>query len=141
MKIITTILFFSLTLISLNKIEAQTIGESNISKTKEMKNSTKYGLHGKLVAQESKGKDLVKILLEASALMKTAKGCHLYVIGVNQDNPDEIWITEIWESKADHDNSLNVPGVKELIGKAIPILSGSPEKGQEWNILGGTGIE
>lgn len=41
-------------------------------------------------------------------LMKNAQGCHLYVVGVNQENPGEMWITEIWESKEDQDSSLNV---------------------------------
>lgn len=107
---------------------------------KNMKDTPKYGLHGKLVAKQGTGEDLVEILLEAARLMQTAKGCHLYAVGIDPENADEIWVTEIWDNKEAHDNSLQLPGVKELIGKAIPILDGSPTKGQEWHILGGTGI-
>ncbi len=46
-----------------------------------------------------------------------------------------------WDSKADHDNSLQVAGVKELISQAMPILDGRPEKGQELEILGGAGLK
>lgn len=106
-----------------------------------MENDTCYGLHGSLVAKEGKAKELSKILLDASALMQSAKGCHLYAISMDNNNPNEVWITEIWESKEDHDNSLSLPGVKELIGKAIPILERSPQKGQELEILGGLGIK
>jgi len=105
-----------------------------------MENNTLYGLHGKLAAKEGKGKELAQILLNASALMKSAKGCHLYVVGIDDNQPDEVWVTEIWDSKEDHDNSLSVPGVRELIGTAMPILAGPPQKGQELKILGGLGI-
>ena len=100
----------------------------------------KYGLHGKLVAVEGKGEDLLNILLEASNLMKSAEGCRLYSVGINPDNPNEIWITEIWDSRQAHDDSLNLPGVRELIGQAIPILASNPEIGPEWDIIGGAGL-
>ncbi|MBJ6118805.1 antibiotic biosynthesis monooxygenase [Pontibacter sp. BT310] len=101
---------------------------------------TKYGLHGKLTAQQGKGDELAAILLQASELLKTAKGCHLYVISKDHQNADTVWIYEVWDSKEDHDNSLQLTGVRELIGKAIPILAGQPEKGVEFTVLGGTGL-
>lgn len=100
----------------------------------------KYGLHGKLTAQKGSGEQLAKILLEASILVSAAQGCRLYMISKDHLDADAVWITEVWDSKADHDNSLNVPGVRELIGQAMPILEGKPEKGQELEILGGIGI-
>lgn len=100
----------------------------------------KYGLHGKLTATEGNGDKLASILLEASKLVSTAKGCHLYIISRDKVDKNSVWITEVWESKEDHDNSLHEEGVKELIGQAMPILNGKPEKGQELEILGGAGI-
>ncbi|HEY0054022.1 MAG TPA: antibiotic biosynthesis monooxygenase [Pedobacter sp.] len=101
----------------------------------------KYLLHGKLTAQSGRGEELASILLEASKLISTAQGCILYVIGKDKDDDVSVWITEIWDSKEDHDNSLNVDGVKELISKAIPLLAGPPQKGQELELLGGKGID
>lgn len=101
---------------------------------------TKYGLHGKLTATEGNGDNLSSILLEASKLVSTAKGCHLYVVSKDKEERNAVWVTEIWDSKEDHDNSLNVEGVKELIARAIPLLKGKPEKGQELEILGGAGL-
>ena len=106
-----------------------------------MENNIFYGLHGKLNAKEGKAQELASILLDASALMQNAKGCHLYAVSIDQNNPNEVWVTEIWESKEDHAQSLSVDGVKELIGKAIPLLDGSPQKGQELEILGGLGVK
>lgn len=100
----------------------------------------KYFLHGSLKAQEGKGSQLAEILLKASELVSTAKGCNLYVISV-EENSDEVFVTEIWDSKEDHDNSLNVEGVKELIMQAMPLLSAQPEKGQELKCIGGFGVK
>jgi len=99
-----------------------------------------YLLHGKLTAKAGQSEELATILLEASRLVATAKGCKLYVIGRDQNDPDAVFVTEIWESKEDHDNSLKAEGVRELIMKAMPIVAGAPQKGQELEILGGAGI-
>jgi quinol monooxygenase YgiN len=64
----------------------------------------------------------------------------LYVIGLDELEPNAVYITEIWDSKEDHDNSLKVEGVRDLIVKAMPLLDGPPQKGQELEILGGLGI-
>lgn len=99
-----------------------------------------YLLHGKLTAKQGQREDLAAILIEASKLVSTAKGCKLYVIGKDETDPNSVYITEIWDSKEDHDNSLKVAGVRELIMKAMPMLDGQPSKGQEIEILGGAGI-
>ena len=99
-----------------------------------------YLLHGKLTAKSGHSEALANILLEASELVSTAKGCKIYVIGKDATDENAVYVTEIWDSKEDHDNSLNVDGVRELIGKAMPILDGKPSKGQELEILGGAGV-
>lgn len=101
---------------------------------------TTYLLHGKLTAKSGHRQALADLLLEASQLVATAKGCKLYVVGFDQSDLNGVYITEIWESKADHDNSLNVAGVRELILKAMPLLDGQPTKGQEIELLGGVGL-
>lgn len=95
-----------------------------------------YLLHGKLKAQTAK---LASILMEASKLVLTAKGCKLYVISKDPSEADTVFITELWDSKEDHDNSLKIEGVRELIMKAMPILDGPPSKRQELEVLGGLG--
>ena len=100
----------------------------------------KYLLHGKLTAQKGHRDELATILLEASKLVSTAKGCKVYAIGKDENDTNSVYITEIWDSKEDHDNSLKVEGVRELIMRAMPILVGQPTKGQELEILGGAGI-
>lgn len=101
---------------------------------------SQYLLHGKLTAKQGAKATLLNILIAASKLVATAKGCKLYVIGFDQGENEDVFITEIWDSKEDHDNSLKVEGVRELIMQAMPLLDGQPTKGQEINILGGFGL-
>jgi len=100
----------------------------------------KYGLHGKLKATEGNGDKLATILLGAAKLVSTATGCHLYIVSKSKDEEDTVWVTEVWDSKEDHDNSLKQDRVRELISQAMPILDGRPEKGLELEVLGGAGI-
>ena len=100
----------------------------------------KYALHGHFNAKEGTQEQLVDILIKASELMKGAAGCHLYAVSVDPLQASTVWVTEIWDSKADHDHSLSLPGVKELIAQAIPLLDGMPQKGQELKVRGGLGL-
>lgn len=102
---------------------------------------TKYGLFGKFTAKEGKADELLSILLDASELVSSAKGCHLYIINKDTENKNNIWVNELWDSKEDHDDSLKIEGVKELIMKAIPLIDGQPEKGVELEVVGGAGIQ
>ena len=102
---------------------------------------SKYGLHGKLKSITGSYEKLTQILIDASKLVSNAKGCRLYLISKDKTDNDSIWVTEVWDSKEDHDNSLNAEGVKALISQAMPLIEGRPEKGQELEVLGGKGID
>ncbi len=96
---------------------------------------SKYLLQGKLTANDGQRQSLAEILIKASKLMAKAKGCHLYAVALDEQDSNAVYITEIWNSKTDHDNSLKVDGVRELIMTAMPILDGQPQKGQELEII------
>ena len=96
---------------------------------------TMYLLHWNLVAKDGKSDELIDILLQASELVSKAKGCKIYLISKDKSEKNSVYITEIWDTKQDHDNSLNIRWVKDLIVKAISILEENPNKWQELEIL------
>tara|TARA_R100000935_G_C2833621_1_gene166688 strand:- start:371 stop:685 length:315 start_codon:yes stop_codon:yes gene_type:complete len=100
----------------------------------------KYGISVKFKSTNANRDKLASILLKASELVSSAKGCQMYLVSLDNEDPDIIWTTEIWDTKEDHDESLNVIGVKELIAQAMPFFSAPPEKCKEIKILGGFGI-
>ncbi|CAM4119892.1 putative quinol monooxygenase [Gillisia hiemivivida] len=100
----------------------------------------KYGLSVKFKSTEDNRQKLSSVLLKASELVSRAKGCQLYLVSLDEDEPDTVWTTEIWDSREDHENSLSVIGVKELISQASCLFAAPPEKVKEIKILGGYGI-
>lgn len=87
----------------------------------------RFGLHGSILSQPGQRGALAERMLEASRLMDDAPGCELYLVSVSEADDDEVWITEVWTSEADHDASLSLPGVRELIGRARPLIAGMGE--------------
>ena len=103
------------------------------------KTTTKYGLFGKLKAKHGKGQELIAILLENAQTDTRMPGCLQYLIGKDPEHPDVVLISEVWESKEDHANSLKLESVKSAISRAMPLLDGMPEKGIVWEVVGGLG--
>lgn len=80
-----------------------------------------YGLIGKMMAVPGKRAELIAVLLEGIASMP---GCLSYVVAEDTEDPNAIWITEVWDSKASHDASLSLPAVKQAIAKGKPLIAG-----------------
>jgi quinol monooxygenase YgiN len=95
-----------------------------------------YGLIGKMLAQPGKRDELVAILMVGTDAMP---GCRSYVIARDPTNADAIWITEVWDSQASHQASLQLPAVQQAIAKARPIIAGFGER-FETEPVGGLGI-
>jgi quinol monooxygenase YgiN len=51
-------------------------------------------------------------------------GCLLYEVGVDDDEPDTVFVVELWTSAAAHQASLQRPEVQQAIAEARPLLSG-----------------
>ncbi len=80
-----------------------------------------YGLIGQMMATPGQRDALVAILAAGTSTMP---GCLGYVIATDGENPDAIWITEVWDSKASHAASLKLPAVQAAITRARPIIAG-----------------
>lgn len=87
-----------------------------------------YGLCGKLTTAPRDRDMLVGILTRAADLMAGAAGCQLYIVFRDATDDGAVWVTEVWDTQAAHDDSLSVPGVRELIAQARPLLTGGVEQ-------------
>lgn len=99
----------------------------------------KYGLFGKFVAQEGKRDQLIDILLQAAELLQRNDECIEYIVGTSEQ-PNEVWVSELWTSKEAHDSSLDPEDIRALVMSARPYIANMPE-GTEYYPLGGKGIE
>jgi len=78
---------------------------------------------GTLGAQPGKRDELVAQLTRPSEELAAA-GCLLYEVGVSDEEPDTVFVVELWTSAAAHRSSLQLPAVQQSIAEARPLLSG-----------------
>ncbi|HTU12918.1 MAG TPA: putative quinol monooxygenase [Allosphingosinicella sp.] len=95
-----------------------------------------HGLIGKLRARPGQRDALIAILLEGTGTMP---GCLSYVVARDPADADAIWITEVWDSRASHQASLQLPAVRAAIQRARPLIAGF-DSGQETVPVGGVGL-
>lgn len=87
---------------------------------------TMFALVGSFTAVDGGRDELVACLLEAAGLMSAAPGCETYLVSTCPDDDNAVWVNEVWRSEAEHDASLRMAGVAELIGRARPLIAGPP---------------
>jgi len=87
----------------------------------------KYGLIVKFKTHQDTRDAFISILLQAARSVQNLKGCHQYTIAKDVANEDIVIVSEIWDTKEEHDNSLKMEGSKEFIAQAMPLLNGRPE--------------
>jgi quinol monooxygenase YgiN len=93
--------------------------------------------YGKARAQGGRGEELAEVLLAAAAELESDPGCRLYLINRQADEPDVIWVTELWRSQADLDASLERIRGSEGVATAMALV-------EDWqmvelDLLGGKG--
>lgn len=97
-----------------------------------------YGLYGKLVTKPGQRDAVTEILLRDVDKLKSV-GCQLYLVNHAAEEPDSIWVTEVWDSPDSHAASLQLPTVKAAIGEAMPLLTGEFEQ-VKLDVVGGLGL-
>ena len=78
---------------------------------------------GRLGVKPGARDQLIEILTRPGGEMGD-HGCLLYEVGTNDDDPDAVFVSELWESSAAHAASLELPSVRAAIAEAMPLLSG-----------------
>ena len=95
-----------------------------------------FGLIGKITTVAGQRDALASILLEGTAAMP---GCLSYIIAADPNEPDAIWITEVWDSAASHKTSLQLPAVQAATAKGRPLIAGFSNR-VETTPIGGHGM-
>jgi quinol monooxygenase YgiN len=79
-----------------------------------------WGLIAKLTILPGRRDEIVGILTDSTS---NAPGCLIYVVAKDSADENVIWVTEVWDSKASHDDSLSLPAVKNAITQGKPLIS------------------
>ena len=97
-----------------------------------------YGLIGKFSAQPGRRDDLVGYLLQAAELLEQNPDCLLYVVSTS-DEPEAVWVSELWTDEAAHDVSLEPEDIRALIEEARPLIAGMSDQ-TRLTVHGGKGL-
>jgi quinol monooxygenase YgiN len=92
-----------------------------------------------MVAHAGKGSALAGTLLRVAEGLRDSPGCEVYVVNLSADEPDTVWVTEIWADEAASDRALSGDLGEVGIGEVVALLAGPPEL-VELSPLGGHGL-
>jgi len=95
-----------------------------------------YGLIGSMTATPGQRDVLAGYLLEG---LRDMPGNLSYVVAKDPENPDKLWITEVWDNAESHVASLKLTSVQAAIAEARPIIAGMGDRRQT-EPIGGVGL-
>jgi quinol monooxygenase YgiN len=99
----------------------------------------KFSLFGKFSVQEGKRDTMIDILLEAAQSMKNLDECEIYLVNTSENEPNCVYVYEVWSNKNAHQASLTLEATQTLISRAKPIITGM-ERISTLKTRGGKGI-
>ena len=95
-----------------------------------------HALLNRLTAKPGQRQPVVEILLESGKLFDDNPACLLYLVSESSDDPDLVWVIDLWTSQEAHAEALKTPELRPFVEQAIPLLEGMPEQ-IEVRLVGG----
>ena len=114
---------------------AQTPGPNGASRP----GPERVGRYVRMVARDGQGPELAQALLRVAAGMAEAPGCQAYVVNAAPDEPETVWVTEVWADARSSDDALNRDLGEAGLGAVLELLAQAPEY-IEVSPLGGPGL-
>ena len=87
-----------------------------------------YVLLNRLTAKPGQGQRVVEILLESGKLFDDNPACLLYLVSTSTDDPNLVWMIDLWTSQEAHAEALKAPELRPFVEQAMPLLEGMPEQ-------------
>lgn len=78
-----------------------------------------FGLIGRIVCVPGGRGELAEILSGMAGM----PGCLSYVVAEDAEHADALWVTEVWESREAHAESLQLAAVREAIAAGRPLIA------------------
>jgi quinol monooxygenase YgiN len=84
---------------------------------------SKFGLFVRFTVKEGEQETFVKILLEAAHSMEELKECEMYTVNSSKDEPNTVFVYEVWSSEKAHQASLGLDVTQRVIKRARPLIT------------------
>ena len=96
--------------------------------------------HVKATVKPGKRDELIQQLQQLSAeLLTRASGCIYYLISTTEE-PDVVWISELWTSKEAKDAVAMKPESAKAMKELLPLVASMTDR-TNLTVVGGTGID
>lgn len=101
--------------------------------------ASRVGRYVRMAARPGQGAALANTLLRVADALRAAPGCELYLVNASADEPDTVWVTEVWSDAEASDRALSGDLGQAGIGEVLELLDGPPEL-VDLLPLGGAGL-
>lgn len=96
-------------------------------------------LLNRLTAKPGQRQRVVEILLESGKIFEDDPACLLYLVCGSTDDPNIVWVIDLWTSQEAHAKALKAPELRPFVEQAMPLLEGMPEQ-IDVRPMGGKGL-
>jgi quinol monooxygenase YgiN len=100
---------------------------------------SKFSIFGKFTVHEGQRDTMVDILLQAAESMNNLDDCEIYLVNIDDNEPNSVFVYEVWMNEEAHQASLALEATQTLISRAKPIITGM-ERISTLVAMGGKGI-
>jgi quinol monooxygenase YgiN/mannose-6-phosphate isomerase-like protein (cupin superfamily) len=101
---------------------------------------SRVGRYAKFTAKPGQGDALAEKLLGVAEGLQKTQACELYVINRAADDPDTLWVTEVWRSQEELDGALETDEAKAAIPGVLALVEEGGFERIEVAPLGGVGL-
>jgi quinol monooxygenase YgiN len=85
-----------------------------------------FGVCGKMTTQPGRRDEVADLLREGVRAGGDESGLIAYSVIASLDEPDTIWLTELWTDKAAHDTTTRSEPVRKVTQQVLALLTESP---------------
>jgi quinol monooxygenase YgiN len=98
-----------------------------------------YAQHGKMIVKSGSRDEAIRLVNESIEVLSRTHGCVYYVIGTTEE-PDTVWISELWTSKEAKDALAASPETEEVMKELMPLVVSMSNR-TVMTVVGGLGLE
>jgi quinol monooxygenase YgiN/mannose-6-phosphate isomerase-like protein (cupin superfamily) len=102
---------------------------------------SRVGRYVRFTARPGQGDALAERMLGVAEGLRGIAGCELYAINRASDEPDAVWVTEVWRSQEELDASLETDEAKASIPEVMALVQEDGFERIDVTPLGGVGLE
>lgn len=99
-----------------------------------------HALINRLTAKSGQRDDVIEILLDSGRSFDENDDCLLYLVSEAADDPDLIYVVDLWTDEEAHTEALQAPAIRDRVGEAMAMLEGMPEQ-IGVRVRGGKGLD